>query len=178
MGVLAPLLLGRVLGPEWLAALVPLWILLVGAVVQAVRQTLISIASAYNRPGLTAQSEGVAAIVTVGALWPMVHFFGINGAAIVSVVAYSTSALLLLSGSGPNRAQGRARSPTVTPCPEQPEDRRVAERTPLTVAYVERRPTSGSALQHGAGLRRGVGRLRSPEIEVRRVPFLGRASGP
>lgn len=95
LGGLAPLVLGRVLGQEWLAALVPLWILLGGAVVQAVRQTLISIASAYNRPGLTAQSEGVAAVLTVSALWPMVHFFGINGAAMVSVVAYTISALLL-----------------------------------------------------------------------------------
>ncbi len=95
VGVLAPLLLGRVLGTEWLAALVPLWILLGGAVVQAVRQTLISIAAAYNRPGLTAQSEGVAAVVTVTTLWPMVHFFGISGAATVSVIAYAISAVLL-----------------------------------------------------------------------------------
>lgn len=95
MALLAPLLLGRVLGPEWVPALVPLWILLVAAVVQSVRQTLISIAGAFNRPGLTAQSEGVAAAVTLSGLWPMVHFFGINGAATVSLVAYSVSSILL-----------------------------------------------------------------------------------
>ena len=75
-----------------------LWILLVGSVVQAARQTLISVASAFNRPGLTAQSEGVAAVVTVGALWPMVHLLGINGAAIVTLLAYVTSTALLYGG--------------------------------------------------------------------------------
>lgn len=109
LGAMAPLLLGRVLGPEWLDALVPLWILLVGVIVQAVRHTLISVASAYNRPGLTAQSEGLAAVVTLAALWPMVNLLGINGAAIVSVLAYSTSALLLYRGVGRTLRSSRER---------------------------------------------------------------------
>ncbi len=82
MGLLAPVILGRVLGPEWLDALVPLWILLVGAVMQSVRFTLVSIASAYNRPELSAYSEVLAAAVTVVALWPMVELFGVTGAAV------------------------------------------------------------------------------------------------
>ena len=98
VGAVAPVLLGRVLGPEWLPALVPLWILLVGAVMQAVRFTQVSIASAYNRPELTAYSEALAAVVTVVALWPMVELLGVYGAAIVSVMAYTTGALLLRRG--------------------------------------------------------------------------------
>ena len=96
---LAPLLLGRVLGSEWLSALVPLWILLAAAVVQSVRHTLFSIASAYNRPGLTAQSEGIAAVVTLALLWPLVHLLGISGAALVSLIAYTTSTVLLYRGA-------------------------------------------------------------------------------
>ena len=98
LALAAPLLLGRFLGDQWTPALVPLWILLLGAVMQSVRFTQVSIASAFNRPELSAHSEGLAALVTVVLLWPMVQLLGVNGAAIVSVLAYSTGALLLRRG--------------------------------------------------------------------------------
>ena len=106
----APFVLGNVLGPEWSEAVVPMWILLAGAVLQSIRFTLVSVASGFNRPELSAHSEGIAALVTVVLLWPMVQVFGLLGAAGVSVLAYGAGTLLLHRGI--NRAVGNSTVPT------------------------------------------------------------------
>ena len=137
MGAVAPVVLGRVLGPEWLGALVPLWILLLGAVMQSVRFTQVSIAGAYNRPGLAAQSEGVAAVITLTTLWPMANAFGLNGAALVSVLAYSTSALLLRRGILRALRSEAAMNDDDTSAGSK------VDRAAIKVTYVERRPAPG-----------------------------------
>ena len=87
-----------------------MWILLAGAVLQSIRFTLVSVASGFNRPELSAHSEGIAALVTVVLLWPMVQVFGLLGAAGVSVLAYGAGTLLLHRGI--NRAVGNSTVPT------------------------------------------------------------------
>jgi len=93
--VLGPIAIDWILGEEWLPSIVPMWILLVAAVFQAIRFVQVSIANALNRPELGGYAEISAAIVTLIALWPAVTFFGINGAAVTTLLAALTSATLL-----------------------------------------------------------------------------------
>lgn len=93
--VIGPVALIRFLGEEWRDSLVPLWILLGGAVFQSIRFVSVSIANALEHPEWTAKSELLAAVSTMVLLWPLVHFFGIIGAAVTTVIAYTISAVYL-----------------------------------------------------------------------------------
>jgi O-antigen/teichoic acid export membrane protein len=90
MGVLSPFVLHYVFGPSFEAALPMTLILLAGTIPNSVGGILNTSVSAHGQPGYAARGETLALVVTVGGLLVALPTLGGVGAAIVSVIAYTT----------------------------------------------------------------------------------------
>src|SRR5262249_20154481 len=84
----APTFLDALFGSAFLPALIPLWLLLPGAVGLALYKTLYSYLLGNGRPGVGIVSAGSALVVTVTLDLLLIPIYGINGAALTSSIAY------------------------------------------------------------------------------------------
>lgn len=96
IAAIAPQLISVLIGDQWLPAVGALRLLLVGSVMLALRNVLVSIANGYGTPQAVAAADSFGAIVTVALLAPLVRTHGIEGAALTSLIAYSVGAAALL----------------------------------------------------------------------------------
>jgi O-antigen/teichoic acid export membrane protein len=96
VAVLSPFVLRYVFGPAFTPALPMTLILLVGTVPSAAGGLLSVSVSADGHPGWSARGETLALIVTVGGLAVALPALGGVGAALVSVVAYTTQFAYML----------------------------------------------------------------------------------
>jgi O-antigen/teichoic acid export membrane protein len=89
---LIDLLFGARFGPAATAGR----ILLVGAVALSIRSTLDGMLKGVGRPLAVGAAEGLALIATAVLLPPFLHWFKIEGAAVVSSLAYTISAIVMV----------------------------------------------------------------------------------
>jgi O-antigen/teichoic acid export membrane protein len=89
VGVVATAGIPLVYGDAFRPAIMPTLILLPGAVFFAVHLVVAQIAYALGKPQFASVAQVVAVIVTILALPPAIHYYGIAGAAWVSTVAYA-----------------------------------------------------------------------------------------
>lgn len=87
VGLLAPWVVPAFFGGEFRDSVLPLWLLLPGQVLTDVGNVFGSKLNADGRPGLASQGVGLGAACTVALIWPAVHHFGIEGAAVVTTVS-------------------------------------------------------------------------------------------
>jgi O-antigen/teichoic acid export membrane protein len=88
--------LGRLLGPEWLPAVPVLRILVVAMVFRGVAMVAAELFHAVRRPGLTLQVNAARVAVMLATLVPLVHRFGMEGAAVSVLLASVAAAVLSL----------------------------------------------------------------------------------
>ncbi|MEQ4206484.1 polysaccharide biosynthesis C-terminal domain-containing protein [Actinopolymorpha sp. B17G11] len=93
----ASLLLGWVFGPAYRQGTSALLILLVGMVPLAMARVLAADLKGRGRPGLVSVGSGVGAALTVITDLLLIPVWGIEGAAVASVVAYGGTAVVLLA---------------------------------------------------------------------------------
>ncbi|MGH3491517.1 MAG: lipopolysaccharide biosynthesis protein [Actinopolymorphaceae bacterium] len=93
----ASLLLGWVFGPAYRQGTHALLILLVGMVPLALARVLAADLKGRGRPGLVSVGSGVGAVLTVVTDVMLIPVWGIEGAAVASVVAYGGTAVVLLA---------------------------------------------------------------------------------
>lgn len=93
-------ILTTVFGPEFAAAATATRLLAVGALLTGVGLALLHATNARGRPQLGSRAQVLALLVQVILLPVLVHFYGITGAAVASLAAYS--ARLVVLGVGPS----------------------------------------------------------------------------
>ncbi len=91
-----PLIVDLLVGERWQMAVPTIRILLAASVALSLRSVLFELVMGSGRPLLASVSDGVAAVGTVVLLPFFVRRFGINGAAVVSLLAYTLALLPLL----------------------------------------------------------------------------------
>lgn len=96
LGMVSPLVLGWFFGPAYRRGTVALLILLVAMLPLALARVLSADLKGRGRPGLVSVGTGVGAALTVVADLALIPLFGIEGAALASVIAYAGTAALLL----------------------------------------------------------------------------------
>jgi stage V sporulation protein B len=93
----ASLLLGWVFGPAYRQGTSALLLLLIGMVPLALARVLAADLKGRGRPGLVSAGSGVGAVLTVVTDLLLIPVWGIEGAAVASVVAYAGTAVVLLA---------------------------------------------------------------------------------
>ena len=76
-------------GPEFHPAVVPMLILLPGIWFLAIARVVSADLSGRGRPGLSSAISGVTVVAMVGLDFALIPLFGVNGAAVASVLAYA-----------------------------------------------------------------------------------------
>lgn len=84
-----------VFGPEVAVAALPLFILMVGKIPEAVNVVLGPVLLGMNRPDLAARAVGAFIAVNVALNFVLVQLFGLTGAAVATVVAFTINASLV-----------------------------------------------------------------------------------
>jgi O-antigen/teichoic acid export membrane protein len=96
LAAISPFVLRYAFGPAFSPALPMTLLLLVGAIPNAAGAILNTSLSAHGYPGKPARGEGLALVVTVGGLAVALPTLGGIGAALVSVLAYTTQFIYML----------------------------------------------------------------------------------
>jgi O-antigen/teichoic acid export membrane protein len=92
---LAPWLIGTVFGDTYLPAVDAARILALSGIAYTLKVMLTTYMRASNRMRIVAQSEGVGIVVTIIALAVLLPLFGLIGAAIAQVIAFTIPALFM-----------------------------------------------------------------------------------
>lgn len=95
IGIFAPIVLGIAFGSAFAPATTALRLLLPGAVAFDVMNVIESKLYSDGRPGEASRAAVLAAVVTVGGVFAFVPRYGIEGAAVVTSVAFVAQALFL-----------------------------------------------------------------------------------
>ncbi len=96
LAALGSFILGMFFGPVYVAGTSTLLILLVGMLPLALSRVLAADLKGRGRPGLVSIGTGIGAVVTVVADVILIPLWGIRGAAVASVLAYTVSAVILV----------------------------------------------------------------------------------
>ena len=96
LALVSPLVLGLVFGPSYAWGTSALLLLLAGMVPLALARILSADLKGRGRPGLVSVGSGIGAVLTVGCDLALIPAYGIEGAALASVVAYAGTAAVLL----------------------------------------------------------------------------------
>lgn len=96
IGLLAQVVLGLAFGPEFAAGAGALRILLLAMLPLSIARILAGDLKGRGRAGLVSIAMGLAVVVTVALDIVLIPRFGIEGAAVASVVAYASTALALV----------------------------------------------------------------------------------
>jgi PST family polysaccharide transporter len=119
--LLMPFLVETLFGSDFDGAVTPGRILLVGTVGLSVRSVLDGLLKGVGRPLAVGVAEGIALVFTVAALPVALHYYGITGAAWVSLIAYTLSAVAM-SIQFARATEISARSVFSKPGPADPPD--------------------------------------------------------
>jgi O-antigen/teichoic acid export membrane protein len=95
MALAAPWAMSTVFGAAYRTGTLPARILLVGGVVLGLNYVISNALRASGRPGAPALGEAAGVVVTVSVLPFALHHWGILGAAVVSVLSYSVTSVML-----------------------------------------------------------------------------------
>jgi len=92
--VMMPMLLPLLFGSDYQLSVLPAQVLVIAAFFQGCVTILGNSLRGLGSPGKTAISEGTGLVVTIGLLFALLPTWGITGAAIASLTAYSVVALI------------------------------------------------------------------------------------
>ncbi len=95
MALAAPWAMSAVFGAAYRSGTLPARILLVGGAVLGLNYVISNALRASGRPGAPAIAEAAGVVVTVSVLPFALHHWGILGAAVVSVLSYSVTSVVL-----------------------------------------------------------------------------------
>lgn len=95
MALTAPWAMSAVFGAAYRSGTLPARILLIGGAVLGLNYVISNALRASGRPGAPAIAEAAGVVVTVSVLHFALHHWGILGAAVVSVLSYSVTSVVL-----------------------------------------------------------------------------------
>lgn len=98
IAAVSPLLIPTLFGPDFNDAVTPFIILAPSTVLFVTNRVMGDLLKGLGRPGVSAIAEWMASVTTLVFLLLLVPTFGIIGAAVTSMIAYSTTTLFMLWG--------------------------------------------------------------------------------
>ena len=96
LAIAAPWLIPALFGSGFDSAVTVLWILVPGTIFFCANQVMEDVARGHGRPGVPAVAESIGAVLTGVLLAILAPRFGINGAAVASVITYSLVGAILI----------------------------------------------------------------------------------